>query len=159
MNTHVEVFVHKKKKLIITCPNCKLEKEIDVENIQGGDCRFANATCKRCMTTFSVSFNFRKYYRKSASLSGFLFGSPDAHEPLAAITVTDVSLAGLGFTADAPTVRENDSLMVRFFLDDPSETEIEKEIIIESVRDGHFGARFAGSKVFDTILNKYILAK
>ncbi len=159
MNTHVEVFAYKKKKLVITCPNCKLEKEIGVEDIQGVDYRSANATCKRCMNTFSVSFNFRKYYRKSTALSGFLFVSPDAHEPLAAITVTDLSLAGLGFAGDAPTVRENDGLMVRFFLDDPSETEVEKEIIVESVRGGHFGARFAGPNVFDTILNKYILAK
>ena len=159
MNTHVEVFVHKKKKLVVTCPNCKLEKEIDIENIQGVDYRFANATCKRCMNTFSVSFNFRKYYRKSTSLSGFLFVSPGAHEPLAAITVTDISLGGLGFEGEAPTVRENDVLIIRFFLDDPSETEVEKEIIIESVRDGHFGARFAGATVFDTVLNKYILVK
>lgn len=159
MNTHVEVFVHKKKKLIITCPHCKLEKELDVENIRNVDYRSANATCKRCMHAFSVSFNFRKYYRKSTSLSGFLFASTEAHESLAAITVTDVSLAGLGFTGDAPTVQENALLVVRFFLDDPSETEIEKEIIVEAVRDGHFGARFAGSNVFDTVLNKYILAK
>lgn len=159
MNTHVEVFVHKKKKVVITCPNCKLEKEIDVSSIPPSGHRFVSATCKRCLHVFNVSFNLRKYYRKPVKLSGFLFDSPGAKEPLAAITITDISLDGVGFTGNAPTVQPDVVLAIRFFLDDPSETEVEKEIVIESVRDGYFGAKFVETNVFDTALNKYILTK
>ncbi|NCD24315.1 MAG: hypothetical protein EOL86_01795 [Deltaproteobacteria bacterium] len=159
MDTHVEVFVHKKKKVIITCPNCKLEKEIDVESIPTSGYRLVGATCKRCSHVFNVSFNLRKYYRKPGRLSGFLFSSRGAREPLAAITVTDVSLEGLGFSGNAPMVHPENIFIIRFFLDDSSDTEVEKEIIIESVRRGRFGARFADTNVFDTVLNKYILTK
>lgn len=159
MDTHVEVFVHKKKKVVITCPNCKLEKEIDVKSIPSSGHRLIGATCKRCLHVFNVSFNLRKYYRKPSNLSGFLFASSDAQEPLAAIMVTDVSLEGVGFAGDAPTVRPDAVLTIRFFLDKSSETEVEREIVIESVRDGHFGARFVETDVFDTVLNKYILTK
>lgn len=115
MDTHVEVFVHKKKKVVITCPSCKLEKEIDVKSIPSSGHRLIGATCKRCLHVFNVSFNLRKYYRKPSNLSGIPFCIVRrSREPLAAIMVTDVSLEGVGFAGDALTVRPDAVLTIRF---------------------------------------------
>lgn len=157
MNDHVEVYVHQKKKVIIVCPKCNLEKEIDIKSIPDKSHRLIRAECSRCSHSFNVSFDFRKYYRKPTNLSGFIFDS-STQESLGEIKVTDVSLIGVGFSANAE-FKKNSILKIRFYLDDDSSTEIENEIIIESVRDGYYGSRFVNVNVSDTVLNRYILSK
>lgn len=159
MKSDVEVFVYKKKEVVIVCPQCKLEKTIDVEKIRDTGHWGVHAKCKRCGHLFTVSFNFRKYYRKSASLTGQLFASPDSEEPLANVRIHDVSLTGVGFSSDGSVLDKNAVMTLRFTLDDPNKSNIEKGVVIESIRNGKIGARFVGDTVFDTVLNKYILSK
>ena len=153
----VEVFVHKKVVVSFRCPECGLEKSIDAEKIKDVSHWKVNATCRRCSHKFRVSFNFRKYYRKETSLHGLLYASYETLEPLGDVTITDVSLTGMGFQSERWPLRKGDVVVVRFLLDDEAESPIEKEIEITSVRGTKIGAVFLETGGFDAVLGKYIL--
>lgn len=155
----VEVFVHDKMVVAFVCPQCRLERSISVDKIKDVSHWNVNASCRKCGHKFKVSFNFRKYYRKETHLRGFLFASLDAQELVGDILVTDVALTGMGFVSTDYACRVGSVMLVRFFLDDQDNTEIEKLIRIESVRDTKIGAIFVGTKDFDKTLGKYILPK
>lgn len=155
----VEVFVHKKIVVSFACPNCGLEKSVNVERIKDVSHWKINATCRRCAHKFKVSFNFRKYYRKETSLRGLLYSSFETLESFAEVNVTDLSLTGIGFACDRCVLKEGSVMVVRFLLDDERNSAVEKEIMIQSVRGDKIGAVFVGTEGFDVILGKYILPK
>lgn len=155
----VEVFVHKKLVVSFACPQCNLEKSIEVERIKDVSHWKVNATCRRCAHKFRVSFNFRKYYRKETSLHGLVFASFETLDPIAEVRVIDVSLTGVGFESEGWVPQVGDDVVIRFLLDDDDNSEIEKGITIESVRGRKIGAAFADTKGFDKALGKYILPK
>ncbi len=154
----VEVFVHKKQEAIIVCPQCKLEKVVDTQKIKTLGHWGVNASCKRCGHVFSISFNFRKYYRKSTSLTGYIFTDADSNEAIAEIDIYDISLTGVGFRFDSIQIQKGSIYTLRFLLDDPEQNAVEKEIMVESVRGEKAGASFL-NKTFDKVLNQYILSK
>lgn len=155
---NVEVFVHNKKSSNITCPFCGLVKSMDVGKIKSIAHWGVGATCKRCSHKFHVSFNFRKFYRKGTYLRGELFYSADESSLLGEVRICDISLSGVGFRSDNLELVAGEELVLRFYLDDVSRTEIVKEVRIESLRHDKVGASFVQSG-FDSLLGKYIMAK
>lgn len=155
---NVEVFVHNKQAASITCPFCGLLKSMDVGKVRDIAHWSVGATCKRCTHKFHVSFNFRKYYRKGTYLRGELFLSAEEGSKLGEVRISDISLAGVGFVEDGLVLTVGEELVLRFYLDDASRTEIVKEVRIESLRQSKVGASFANGG-FDPLLCKYIMAK
>ncbi len=155
----VEVFVHNKLVVSFCCPLCKLEKSINVDRIKDVSHWNVNATCRRCANNFKVSFNFRKYYRKETYLRGLLFASFETLDPIGEVRITDLSLTGVGFECAGSELQEGNVVIVRFLLDDDENSELEKKISIQSVRESKVGAIFVDSKGFDKTLGKYILPK
>lgn len=155
----VEVFVHKKLVVSFACPQCNLEKSIEVEKIKDVSHWKVNATCRRCAHKFRVSFNFRKYYRKETSLRGLVFSSFETHDPIAEVRVIDVSLTGVGLESGGWIPRVGDVVVIRFLLDDDDNSEVEKRISIQSIRGNKIGGTFVDTKGFDRTLGKYILPR
>jgi hypothetical protein len=155
----VEVFVHKKLVVAFACPQCNLEKSIEVEKIKDVSHWKVNATCRRCAHKFRVSFNFRKYYRKEIFLHGLLFADLATLDPIGDARLTDVSLTGIGFECAGWKPKVGDVAIIRFLLDDEDNSEVEKRISIESIRGSKIGAAFMDTKGFDKVLGRYILPK
>lgn len=155
----VEVFIHKKESAIFSCPHCRLEKTVNVEKIKDVAHWSVSASCTRCGGNFIVSFNFRQYFRKETSLTGELAREAEPDIGIGRVQVTDLSLTGAGLLAEENVVQKGEMLILRFFLDDDTRTEIEKKIRVESVRGQRIGASFADAKKFDSVLGKYVLSR
>ena len=159
MDNHVEIFAPKKETASIICPKCKLKKIINIKNILTQDHRSINVICKRCFHEFTVTFNFRKYYRKPVNLVGFIFSSLNAQDPLTEIVVIDVSLDGVGFISPVQIINKNSIFTIRFYLDNFFEKEIEREIRIVSNRKEYYGVKFFDKNIFNPLLYNYIIDK
>ncbi len=159
MKADVEVFVHKKQDVSFSCPSCMLQKTINTENILHVPHWMVNATCTRCGHKFTISFNFRKYFRKETALRGLVYASGDATDALAEVLVTDLSMTGLGFQGEGPWLEPGAVLTIRFLLDDDDQTVMDKEVKVESIRDDKVGASFVDPGGFDRVLGKFILSK
>lgn len=158
-SSDVEVFVYKRDNVAFACPSCKLEKSIQAEKIKDIIHWNINATCQRCAHKFSVSFNFRKFYRKETSLDAELVHPSRPDHVVDRVRVTDLSLMGLGFESHATTIRPGEVLQLRFALDDAGGALLERQIMVESVRGAKVGGSFVGVRGFDAVLGNYILGR
>ncbi|NLV95842.1 MAG: hypothetical protein GX043_00700 [Desulfovibrionales bacterium] len=160
MNTNkksdVEIFVHNRTVVSFSCPHCKLEKSIDISKIKNVTHWNIKATCTRCKNDFTVSFNLRKYFRKKTDLSATLYKTLKFNDYLGDAQVTDMSLSGIGFTTKE-NISKHNVLAIRFVLDNNENTEVCKEIKIESIRDDKIGASFIDGIVLDKDFRNYIV--
>jgi hypothetical protein len=155
----VEIFVYKNDDVVFFCPKCKLKKKIQVDDIKNVNHWNIGATCQRCDHKFCVSFNFRKFYRKEVSISGYISYPSERDEILDRILVTDISLMGIGFEVKKYMPQAGEDLVVRFMLDDESNFEFERHVSVKSVRASKIGASFTGVQGFDAVLSNFILGK
>lgn len=158
-NPTVEVLIRKKDSVIFSCPHCRLEKKVNVEKIKDVAHWSVGATCTRCSGKFTVSFNFRQYFRKETSLEGELLNASNPETSMGRVHVKDLSLTGAGLLCEGNAPHRGDMLVLRFFLDDDVKTKIEKKIQVESVRGQRVGASFVDEKLFDAALGKYVLSR
>lgn len=157
--TTVEVFAHNEDTVTLSCPHCNLEKGLNVEKIKDVVHWDIGAFCTRCEGNFSVSFNFREYFRKKVSLKGKISDVSDPEESIGDVIIEDISLKGVGFLWEGTPFQQGDTFVLRFSLEDRAETSIEKKIQVESVREKKVGANFVEEKKFDVVLGKYVLSK
>lgn len=154
----VEIFVHNRNVVRFVCPYCKLEKDIDISKIKDLSHWGIKGKCTRCKNDFTVSFNLRKYFRKNVNLEATMFTSVALDNFLGDACVTDMSLSGVGFTTNASLVKDS-VLTIRFILDNDQNTEVIKEIKIESIRGNKVGASFIGGVALDGHVRNYIVNK
>lgn len=157
--TTVEVFAYNEDAVTFSCPHCNLEKEINAEKIKSVVHWDIDAFCTRCGGNFSVSFNFREYFRKTVFLKGKISNVLEPNESIGDVIIEDISLKGVGFLWEDTPFQQGDIFVLRFFLEDRTETSIEKKIQVESVRENKVGANFVEEKKFDVVLGKYVLSK
>lgn len=151
----VEIFVHNRTIVSFMCPHCKLEKEINIGKVKNASHWNIKAKCTRCKNDFTVSFNFRKFFRKRTNLHGTLYKSTDLNDFLGDAVVVDISLAGVGFRTDVD-MQDVSILALRFILDNNKNTEIVQKIKIESIRGDVIGASFVDGVVLDKNIRSYI---
>jgi len=115
--------------------------------------------CSTCKKTFYIKFDLRKYHRLDVKFPGKIFYF-QSEEDLDDITITSLSLGGVGFTVNNNlTVTSNDIYRIKFQLDDEYSSAICEEIIIKRV-DGRFvGAEFYHSDRYNYELDFYIAAE
>lgn len=81
--------------------------------------------------------------------------SPDAG--FYRVIVTNISLGGLQFTLHRRhTIEKGQQARITFTLDDQKQTEINKQVIIQSVSDNIIGCRFADNEVLGQGLRFYL---
>lgn len=155
----VEIFVHNKSTVMFSCPHCRLEKAVNTSDIKDVSHWNISAVCTRCEHQFTVSFNFRKYYRKKTSIKGVLYSTQSSSDPVGDVVITDISLTGVGFDVERGEVNAKDVLVLRFILEVDDSVEIMKRISVESIRGHKVGASFVEEVGFDKHIGKYILKK
>lgn len=124
----------------ITCPKCSKKKEINASH-QLLTKRSIKVKCA-CGYSFRVSLDHRHYFRKSVQLPATLY-KLDSDEILAEVTVTSISVSGIGFESKSLHNIYISSLFdIKFKLDDDSDSILKERIRIKRISGLNIGAEF-----------------
>jgi hypothetical protein len=148
-----KVYVDDTNRVAIICPKCGLEKNIDVTNFKDTHKRL-KAKC-RCGEVFRLALEFRKDYRKKVRLHGeyFVHGKDEKGE----IIIEDISASGIRFASLKPHyISRNDTVELKFTLDNPMGTEIHKLVKIIWIIDRNVGAQYIDPKSLEKDLVFYM---
>ena len=148
-----KVYVDHTDQATIVCPKCELEKNIDVTNFKDTHKRL-KAKC-RCGEVFRITLEYRKHYRKKVQLSSeyFVQGKYEKGE----IIIEDISAGGIRFASLKPHyISRNDTVELKFTLDNPMRTEIIKLIKVKWIIDRNVGAQYIDPKSLEKDLDLYL---
>ncbi len=168
-------FVKPDDTATITCPACQIIKTISVAKFRST--RHTITVRCACGHSFPVALDFRRHYRKKTTLPGFydtaaldfdtkkwkkarLTGVYTLQAPAIGtgqMLVTNISLGGLQFfTSDDHAIEAGHKARVAFTLDDRNQTELIKNVVIQSVNDHVIGCRFAEGETLEQALRYYL---
>jgi len=148
-----KVYVDDTNRVKIICPKCGSEKNIDVSNFKDTHKRL-KAKC-RCGEVFRLTLEFREHYRKKVRLPGeyFVQGKDEEGE----IIIEDISASGIRFASLKPHyISRNDTVELKFTLDNPMRTEIHKLVKIIWTIDRNVGVQFIDPKSLEKDLGFYL---
>ncbi len=148
-----KIYVDDTNQATIICPKCLFEKNIDVTNFKDTHKRL-KAKC-RCGEVFRFSLEYRKHYRKKVRLSGkyFVQGKDEKGE----IIIEDISASGIRFASLKPHyISRNDTVELKFILDNPMRTEIQGLVKIIWIIDRNVGAEYIDPKSLEKGLGFYL---
>ena len=123
----------------IICPKCGLETKTNVFKFKDTHKRL-KAKCK-CGEVFRFELEFRRYYRKKVGLAGEYFAQEKNEK--GEILIEDISMTGIRFSTLKPhNISRNDTVELKFTLDNPMRTEIHTLVKIIWIVDRNFGAQY-----------------
>ncbi len=132
-------YVDDTNQAIISCPKCGLKKNIDVTDFKDTHKKL-KAKC-RCGKAFRLGLEFRKYYRKKVQLTGEYF--VQEKDKKGEILIEDISMTGIRFASLKPhNISRNDTVELKFTLDNPMRTEIHTLVKIMWIVDRDVGAQY-----------------
>ncbi|MBW1987936.1 MAG: PilZ domain-containing protein [Deltaproteobacteria bacterium] len=151
----IKVYVNVDFTAVFTCPHCGKSKTMNVEKYKDKKGPL-KVRCK-CRGTYPVTLEFRRQYRKPTELAGD-FSCPDNPLKGGKMVVKNVSMGGVGFV---PRGRHNlaagDRIYVKFLLDDPKRSLIEKRCIVRVAENQYIGAQFdVQPGTYDAALGFYL---
>jgi hypothetical protein len=147
------VYVGDTNHITIICPKCGLKKNADVTNFKVTHKRL-EAKC-RCGEVFRLTLEFREHYRKKVRLPGeyFVQGKDEEGE----IIIEDISASGIRFASLKPHyISRNDTVELKFTLDNPAKTEIQELVKIIWTIDRNVGVQFIDPKSLEKDLGFYL---
>ena len=148
-----KVYVDDANQATIICPKCGLKKNIDVTDFKDTHKRL-KAKC-RCGEVFPLTLEFRKHYRKKVRLHGeyLIQGKKEKGK----INIEDISLGGIRFASLEPHyISRNDTVELKFTLDNPMRTEIHTPVKIRWIIDHNVGGKFFDPKSLEKDLGLYL---
>ena len=146
-------YVDDANQVTVICPKCGFAKQIDTTKFKNTQKRI-KAKCK-CNEVFSFTIEFRKQYRKIVKLPGE-YHVPESRERGEIIT-EDLSLGGVRFvTVNQHRMATNNIVTLKFRLNNPAQTEIERSAKIIWIKGNNVGAMFIGQKSFERDLAFYL---
>jgi hypothetical protein len=147
------VYVDDTNQATIICPSCGFTKKIDTTKFRNTQKR-VKAKCK-CGETFRFTIEFRKQYRKKVRLPGEYIIQKRGEK--GEIIIRELSLGGIRFESLRPhQISPNDTLEVKFKLDNQTRSEIHKIVRVIWVRDRIVGTQFSESKSYEKDLGFYM---
>ena len=146
-------YVDDTNQAIISCPKCGLKKNIDVTDFKNTHKKL-KAKC-RCGKVFRLGLEFRKYYRKKVQLPGEYF--VQEKDKKGEILIEDISMTGIRFASLKPhNISRNDTVELKFTLDNPMRTEIHKLVKIKWIIDRNVGGQLFDPKSLEKDLGIYL---
>lgn len=150
-----KVYVDDTNHATIICPKCKLKKNMDVTNFKNTQKKL-KAKC-RCGEVFRITLEFRKHFRKKVRLNGEY--SVHGRNEKGEIIIEDISAGGVRFASLKPHyISRNDTVELKFSLDNPMKTEIHKHVKIKWIIDHTVGAQYINQNSLETELKFYLQA-
>ena len=148
-----KVYVDENNRATVICPKCGFEKNVDAMNFKNTT-NIVKGKCK-CGESFQFAIEFRKTVRRHVNLPGeyIVQGKGQKGE----IIIRELSLAGIRFESLRPhQILKDDTLEVKFKLDNPLRKEICKVIKVIWVKDRMVGAQFSEKKLYGKDLGFYL---
>ena len=147
------VYVNDANQATIICPKCNFWKEKDATNFKNTQKRL-KAKC-RCGEIFRFTIEFRKHYRKKVRLPGEYIIQERGEK--GEMIIRELSMGGIRFESLRPhQISTDDTLEVKFKLDNSMRSEIRKLVEVIWVRDNIFGAQYSEPKSSETDLGFYL---
>ena len=148
-----KIYVEDSNKATIICSKCGFQKSVDVTKSKDTQ---KNLVYKcRCGEDYEVCIERRKEYRKDVELFGEY--SIQTIGEKGDIIVRDLSMIGIRFECLNPHhISRDDTVKVKFKLDDPKRSEIKKSVKVVWVKDRIIGAYFIETKSYKADLGFYL---
>ena len=146
-------YVDENNQARIVCHKCGINKNLNVTKFKDTHKRL-KAKC-RCGEVFRLTLEFREHYRKKVRLPGeyFVQGKDEEGE----IIIEDISASGIRFASLKPHyISRNDTVELKFTLDNPARTEIQELVKIIWIIDRTVGAQFNDPKSLEKDLGFYL---
>jgi hypothetical protein len=152
------VYLNTKRCGVVTCPKCGITRAVNLAHYKGElGGKVLKVKCAACATVVNVRFDFRHHHRVAVRLPGTLLQCGTKHA-LASLTITSLSVSGVGFTLCTPLpVRSGEYYDVIFFLDDANHTLIFETAVIRRVEDREVGAEFCLEDPYHSALDFYLM--
>jgi hypothetical protein len=152
------VYLNAKRCGVVTCPKCGITRAVNLAHYKGElGGKVLKVKCAACATVVNVRFDFRRHHRVAVRLPGTLLQCGTKHA-LASLTITSLSVSGVGFTLCTPLpVRSGEYYDVIFFLDDANHTLIFETAVIRRVEDREVGAEFCLEDPYHSALDFYLM--
>jgi len=148
-----KVYVDYTNQVKIICPKCGLEKNKNVFKFKDTH-KGLKAKCK-CGEVFRFTLDFRKYFRKNVRLAGEYF--VQEKDEKGEILIEDISMTGINFAILKPhNFYKNDTVELKFTLDNPMKTRVQKLVKIIWTIDHTVGARFNDPKSIERDFDFYL---
>jgi hypothetical protein len=143
---------------VVTCPKCGVTRAVNLAHYTGDlGGKVLKVKCAACATVVNVRFDFRHHHRIAVRLPGTLLQRGTKHV-LASLTVTSLSVSGVGFTFCTPLlVQSGEHYDIIFFLDDTNHTLIFETVVMRRVQDREVGAEFCLEDAYHSALDFYLM--
>ena len=142
---------------LITCPGCGITKKSSVAQFK--DKKHKVSTKCQCGERFDIQLNFRASYRKEVNLKGMFMVVSPRPSHWCEMEISDLSRTGIGFrNTDTVAVSKGDKLKIKFNLDNPKKTLIEKHVIVKIVIDHYLGCEFQDLALEEKELGFYLFS-
>ena len=148
------VFNGRETSYTVRCQNCHRKK-----TLRHSQLRHLSNTVKvkcKCGVVFDLVFERRRFYRKRVQLEAQLLDSTSS-EKLDDITITTLSVGGVGFVSHLDTIKEGNTYRVMFYLDDASKALVSEDIVIRNASNEVFGAEFVRQDTYSYELDFYLM--
>ena len=146
-------YVDENNQARIVCHKCGINKNLDVTKFKDTHKRL-KAKC-RCGEVFRLTLDFRRHYRKNVRLAGEYF--VQEKDEKGEILIEDISMTGINFATLKPhNFSKDDTVELKFTLDNPIKTSVQKLAKIIWITDHAVGARFKDPKSLDRDFGFYL---
>jgi hypothetical protein len=150
----VRLRLNNRDRAKVECRNCKKLRVVDLSEYKDFHKPF-KVKCS-CGFRFYILVDMRKYGRKEVYLPG-VYKKTSSEAASEAMVIENLSTGGIGFrTKDQHDVAIDDTLIVRFILDDDKLQEIYKQVRVRYVDDRYIGAQFRGVDTYDIQIATYL---
>ena len=147
------VYVDDANQATIICPSCGFTKIIDTTKFRNTQ-KSVKAKCK-CSETFRFTIEFRKQYRKKVNLPGEYIIQERGEK--GEIIIRDLSMGGIRFeTLSLHQISKDDTLKVKFKLDDSLRSEICKIVKVKWIKDRIIGAQYSETNLYKKEMGFYL---
>ena len=147
------VYVDDTNQATIICPSCGFTKKIDAKKFKNTQ-KNVKVKCK-CKETFRLTIEFRKHYRKNVKLPGEYIIQKSGEK--GEMIIIDLSMGGIRLeTLGLHQILIDDSLEVKFNLDNSLGTEICKIVTVKWVKDHIIGAHYSETNLYKKELGFYL---
>jgi hypothetical protein len=148
-----KVYVDDINRVTIICPKCGFEKNIDTTNFKDTQ-KELKGRC-RCGETYQFTIEFRKRHRKDVRLPGEYIVQEKGEK--GEIIIRELSLSGIRFESLMPhQMLKDDTLELKFKLDNPLRTEIRKLVKVIWIKDRIVGAHYIETRLYEKDLGFYL---
>lgn len=148
-----KAYVDDTNRARIVCTKCGFGRDVDTTGFKGSQKKL-KGTC-RCGEAYLYTIEFRQRHRKDVMLPGeyLIQGKGEKGE----ILIRDLSMSGFRFETMRPHhISKGDTLEVKFNLNNPLRTEIQKSANVVRVQDRIIGAYFTETKLYEKDLGFYL---